>query len=183
VRFLSGPSSLEESRSWPSLQTSVRLQGIPPPTPNSSPSVAQPSPQAAGDLPAVPSTPPWNRAPCAPAPSTQAVSLAYSTRPRIPKPDTQAPSTIPLPTPASIIPSSSKAAFSKKAPPHYSATSSSVVAGDQKRPKKRPKKPPFFGINNTPYNVLELEVNSYRYSNLSMNQYYKAISGPEHNGA
>jgi protein-tyrosine-phosphatase len=120
-------------RSWPSPPTSARLQGIPPPTPNSSPSVGHPPPQAAGDLQAAPSTPPWNHAPCAPAQPTQAVSLVWSTPLRIPKPDTQAPCTTPPPTPASIIPSSSKAAFSKKEPPLSSATSSSIVARDPER--------------------------------------------------
>src|SRR5215208_4323183 len=179
VRFLSGPSSPGEGRSWPSLLTSARLRGTPPPTPNSSPSVGHPPPQAAGGLQAAPSTPPWNHAPCAPAPPTQAVSLVWSTRPRIPKPDTQAPSITPPPTPASIIPSSSKAAFSKKEPPHCSGTSSNVVAGDPDSPPKTLS----CRIDNILYNVLKLEVNSPWYSSLSMNQYYKAISGPEHNGA
>src|SRR5215204_3679322 len=156
VRFLSGPSSPGEGRSWPSLLTSARLRGTPPPTPNSSPSVGHPPPQAAGGLQAAPSTPPWNHAPCAPAPPTQAASLVWSTRPRIPKPDTQAPSTILQPTPASIIPSSSKAAFSKIEPPHCSATSSSIVAGNPERPPNLPSR----RVDNILFNVLEREVDS-----------------------
>ena len=33
------------------------------------------------------------------------------------------------------------------------------------------------------YNLLILEVNGYWYGSLSINQYYKVIGGPEHNGA
>jgi tRNA(adenine34) deaminase len=55
-----------------------------------------------------------------------------------------------------IIPSSSKAAFSKKEPPHYSATSSNIVAGDPEKPPK----PPYCRTDNILYNVLNLEVNS-----------------------
>src|SRR5215218_7807203 len=155
VRFLSGPSSPGEGRSWPSLLTSARLRGTPPPTPNSSPSVGHPPPQAAGGLQAAPSTPPWNHAPCAPAPPTQAVSLVWSTRPRIPKPDTQEPSTTSSPTSASIIRSSSKTAFLKKEQPHCSATSSKIVAGNPTRPKN----PLPFRTDNILYNILKLEVN------------------------
>src|SRR5918994_2028536 len=66
--------------------------------------------------------------------------------------------------PASIIPSSSKAAFSKIEPPHCSVTSSSIVAGDPERPQK----PCFHSASNILYNVLELEAYSSWYSTLSL---------------
>src|SRR5918995_491751 len=76
----------------------------------------------------------------------------------------------PPPTPASIIPLSWKAAFSKKKQPHCSATSSTIVAED-------PEKPPN-ALSFEAYNILKLEVDSARRSSLSLNWYYKDISRP-----